>query len=650
MKQFKVTFYPEGREVVINSNQTLLDAASQAGIYINSICAGEGVCGKCKLIVREGKVFTPPTHLLTRLELQRSYVLACQTMLNSDVEVELPLETRLEEVQILTEGEKKRKFLDLFALVEKVESQEKLEKEFIYKLNPLVKKFYLEIPKPSLDDNLSYLQRIYREIKKREDYPILQTGLFNLKKLPELLNDANWNVTVTLGERNGTVELVQIETGNTTLKNFGVAIDIGTTTVAATLLDLNTARVIDTKANYNTQVSFGEDVISRIIYAEESEGLKKLNQAVVDNINGLITSLALENNVKLNDINIVMCAGNTTMSHLLIGLTPTSIRKEPYVPVVNFLPTLRASEIGIKINPRGLLANLPSVSSYVGGDITAGVLASGMNKDSDISILIDIGTNGEVVLGNNEWLVGCSCSAGPAFEGGGVKCGMRASRGAIQEVRINLKENQIQYKTIGDVKPRGICGSGLIDLMAEMLKEGIINRAGKINLELNQPRIRKTDQGVEFVIIFDKETEINQDIIITEDDIMNLIRSKAAMYVGTDFLLKKIGLSFNEIKNFYIAGGFGNYLNIKNSILIGLLPDISLDIFKFIGNSSLTGAKIALLSQEALEEAHKISQKLTNFELSIEANFMNEYTSALFLPHTDLRLFPNVSKKLNWSV
>lgn len=648
MAECNVVFFPEGKTVQVNKGQTLLEAAQMAGIYVHSICAGEGICGKCKVIVREGSVSTVPTSLLTREEIQRSFVLACQTTVNSDVEVELPLETRLEEVQILTETERKKRLVGLFGEAEEVESQEKLEKKLKFSISPLARKVYLELPEPSLDDNLSDLHRIYRELKRKEKFPVMQTGLANIKKIPSLLRASDWKVTVTLGRRNGTVELVQFEGGDTASRNYGVAIDIGTTTVVASLVDLNTGATVATKANYNTQVSYGEDVITRIIYAGEPNGLQRLNTAVVENINGLIGALVTDNNIKFSDITAVLASGNTTMIHLLLGIDPAYIRQEPYVPSANLMPVIRAAEIGIKINPRGLLAALPGVSSYVGSDITAGVLASGMTEFREITLLMDIGTNGEIVLGNSEWLMCASCSAGPAFEGGGVKCGMRASKGAIQSLKINHATDVIKYSTIGNVLPRGLCGSGLIDTLAELMRYRIIDRAGRINREMAWGRIIENEEGPEYILARQEESAIENPIVITENDIANIIRSKGAMFVGTEFLLKKAGLTFNDIHKFYIAGGFGNYLNIENAIIIGLLPDLPLEKFQFIGNSSLTGAKMSLVSKEAYERAVYIAENMTNFELSVEPGFMNEYTSALFLPHTNLELFPNVAGKLGW--
>jgi uncharacterized 2Fe-2S/4Fe-4S cluster protein (DUF4445 family) len=305
---------------------------------------------------------------------------------------------------------------------------------------------------------------------------------------------------------------------------------------------------------------------------------------------------------------------------------------------------MKASEVWVPINPEGLMGVMPCVSSYVGGDITAGVLASGMGDSSKVSMLMDLGTNGEIVLGNCEWLVCCSASVGPAFEGGGLKCGMRATNGAIQV--ISISNDHVDYSAIGNIKPRGICGSGVIDVLAELLRNRLIQPDGKFNTEKGSSKIRRTDDGEEFVIVRADESETGNDIVVTEYDISNLIKSKGAVYAAATILAKSVGVDFNDLDRIYIAGGFGNYLNIKNAIGIGLLPDLPLERFRFIGNSSLAGARMTLLSNHAFEKAHEIAEKMTYFELSVNPDFMDEFIAALFLPHTNQQLFPSVIKSI----
>ncbi|MCM8757969.1 MAG: ASKHA domain-containing protein, partial [Candidatus Omnitrophica bacterium] len=529
MEKFKVTFYPDNKTIEVEKGKTILSAAISAGVYINSSCGGEGVCGRCKVILKKGTVLSQPTGRLSLEERRHNIYLACLATIQSDLEVEIPEESRLI-FEKLSPEELGLRLKGLYAEVEEVESSMSiLENVFIH--SPLATKLYLELPPPDLNDKISDLERLYREIRKRHQIPIMQTGLANIRRLGEVLRSSNWKVTVTLGKRNGTVEVVLIEPGNTSKRNYGFAFDIGTTTIYGQLIDLNTKRILSTKVTYNKQAVFGPDVITRIIYAQEEDGLEKLHHAVVDVMNEMIQECIREHSIDLNDVSCVLCAGNTTMIHLLLKIDPSYIRREPYVPTANFVPTIRAAEAGIKINPRGLLSCIPGVSSYVGGDTVAGVLSCGIEREKDLSLLIDIGTNGEVVLGNRDFLISCAASAGPAFEGSGVSCGMRASSGAIQKVKVNPLNYEVKFSTIGDTKPKGICGSGYIDIIAEMLKAKIIDKAGKIILK-DHFRIRDSDYGKEFVIAFGNSTLSGQDIIINESDIENIKRAKAAIFAG----------------------------------------------------------------------------------------------------------------------
>lgn len=638
---YTVTFFhPHPTQIEVKKGRDLLSAAVEAGVYINSSCGGDGVCGRCKVIIKKGEVKTEPSGRISLEEREKGYVLSCQTTVHSDVEVEVPPESRLELDKISEEDAKLLRLKGIYSQAVDVDKGKDLIKKDLFIHSPLATKLYLELPPPTLTDTVSDLERLYREIRKIKDIPIMQTGLTNIKRLGRLFRESNWKVTVLLGKRNGTVEIISLEPGDTSYKNYGIALDIGTTTVVGQLVDLNTKQILGTKATHNKQVTFGSDVITRIIYATEEDGLEKLHHAVIDNINGIIQELAKENNVNLNDINGVVCAGNTTMVHLLLRVDPTFIRREPYVSTANFVPVIRAAEAGIKINPRGLLSCVPGVSTYVGGDITSGVLACGLNRKEELSMLIDIGTNGEIVLGNREWMVSCSASAGPAFEGSGVKCGMRATRGAIQRVEITDSE-RVKVNTIGNTKSKGICGSGYIDCLAELVKKGVIDRNGKFK-DGSSPRVRVGSEGKEFVLVFKEEEDLDYDIVITEADIENLKRSKGAIYAASSILLRKLNLSFKDVQQFFIAGGFGTYLDIDKAITIGLLPDLERSKFSFVGNSSIVGAREILLSYEAKKEAEKIAKKMTYIELSTEPTYMDEYVSALFFPHTDLTRFPTV--------
>jgi len=440
---------------------------------------------------------------------------------------------------------------------------------------------------------------------------------------------------------------VEVEGGDASERNYGVAVDVGTTTVVAHLVDLNTSETVARQATYNSQIQYGEDIISRIMFANTREKLDRLSSCVVRDINDLIAGLVGAADVSLQDVTYALCAGNTTMIHLLVGLTPSAIRLEPYVPTALAPPVVRAAEVGIRINPRGLLGCVPSVACYVGGDVVADVLVSGMALSEKPSMLLDIGTNGEIVLGNKDWLVCCSASAGPAFEGGGISCGMRATRGAIERLSMTKGGQVASYSVIGGGRPTGLCGSGLIDLVAEMMRNGgCLERNGMLTADHESQRVRDGEDGLEFVVVPASQTGTGKDIVVTQADLQNFIRSKGAIYHSAECLIEHFGLEFGELENIYISGGFGNYLDVREAVMIGLLPDCPVERFQFIGNGSVQGAKTMLLSRQALEEGEAIASKMTYIELSTDPKFMNEYTSALFLPHTDIEKFPSVRLEL----
>jgi uncharacterized 2Fe-2S/4Fe-4S cluster protein (DUF4445 family) len=639
MQKFTVIFLPDNLSILVEKDKTILAAAISAGVYINSNCAGDGICGRCKVVVNQGQVHSQPNGIITAQDKRSNIYLACLTTIHSDLEVLIPDSSRLN-FDKLTPEELEERLSGLYSKAEDIQSVKAKFEDKLFKHSPFATKIYLVLPEPTLTDSISDLERLYRALRSLGEFPLVTTGLFNIRQLGELLREYAWKITVTLGRRNDAVEIVLIEPGDTTGKNFGLCFDIGTTTISGQLVDLNSKKILGTKATYNPQAAFGSDVITRIVYAGKTDGLEKLHNAVSDTLNQIIEELAGEHKVSLFDVNCIVCSGNTTMIHLLLSMDPAHIRREPYVPTANFLPVLRAAEAGIKINPRGLLSCVPGVSSYVGGDTTAGVLSSGIYQKEAPCILIDIGTNGEIVLGNRDFLVACAASAGPAFEGSGVTSGMRASSGAIQKVSIDKNDFGVKYSTIQDKLPRGICGSGYIDLLSEMLDSGIIDKGGKIKAE--GKRIRSTDNGKEFVVCFKEEIRANADIVINEADIENLKRSKGAIYSATAILIKHIGMEFSAISKFFIAGGFGTYLDIEKAIRIGLLPDLERSKFIFIGNSSLAGSREILLSSQARDMADALAAKITYFELSVDSGYMEEYSQALFFPHTDLTKFPTV--------
>jgi uncharacterized 2Fe-2S/4Fe-4S cluster protein (DUF4445 family) len=381
---------------------------------------------------------------------------------------------------------------------------------------------------------------------------------------------------------------------------------------------------VDTEATYNSQINFGEDYIRRIIYAEENDAFDEMQNRIVNDVNGLIVTLAERNRVDLQDISAVICAGNTAMVHFLLNLDPRRIRREPYVASAGFVPPIRAAEAGIQINKRGLLYCLPSVAAYVGSDI------------------VDIGTNGEVVLGNEDWLVCASSSAGPAFEGSGVKHGMRAGAGAIERLSIR-PDGSAEFKTIGDNQPVGLCGSGLLDTLAELFVNDIIDRTGRFTADPSGNNyLSEGDDGLQYRLTC-PEGE-NHCIVITQADIDNLVRSKAGVFAAIKVLMESTQTKPEDLEAIYLAGGFGNFLNVRQAVIIGMLPDVPMDKIHFVGNTSIAGAKVVLLSRQALETAEKIADSMAYFDLMSHPNYMDEFIRAKFLPHTDLSLFPSVQK------
>lgn len=638
---FKVTFLPYNATVEVRNGTTVLEAAHKANIYINSICGGDGICGKCKVIVDKGNVESRPATNLKREEIQQNYILACDSRVVGDLQILIPNESRLEGSKILSD-EDARRFVSVLSDKDGVSR---------FDMEPLTKRVFLELDAPSMDDNMADHDRLYQAVVEKTSLAAdsLQTGYRVLKSIPGVLRESDWRVTATLGVRGKVNELIELQPGDESVDNLGVAVDVGTTTIVAHLIDLNSLKPIDSEATYNSQMKYGEDYIQRIIYSLQNDALDDMQGSVTRDINGLIEILVKNNSKSLHDITAVVCSGNTAMVHFLLALDPGNIRREPYIPSANNIPVIRAAEVGIAINRRGLLYVLPSVAAYVGSDITAGILAVGLNESDELSLFIDIGTNGEVVLGNKEWMMCCSASAGPSFEGSDISHGMRAAHGAIEKIAICKNDDgfDVECKTIDNAGARGICGSGLLDCVAHLVRNGIIDRTGKFQKDLNDPRLRETEDGFEFVIVWQPETDIKTDIVITQADISNLIRSKAAIYAAVSTLLKSMEMSPGDVEKVYIAGGFGNYLDVKSAITIGMLPDMDHSRINFVGNTSVAGAKLTLLSKDAFAACTGLASGMTYFDLMGNNGFMDEFISSNFLPHTNMAEFPSVANEIN---
>ena len=631
MDKVTVLFFPDNLVAHVDHGTSLLRAAALAGVELKSNCGGDGTCGRCLVKVKDGHVKMKNMDNLSARAKQTGLVLACQTLVDGNVVIDIPKDSRLNEHQVL---------LDEKQIL--VEIDEELAAEYAFK--PICRRVELTLTEPTLTENVSDWTRLQAVLRQELDCGDIHISLPVLRKLADVLRAGNWQVTATIAQLNGCAEVMHVDPGHTVNHAYGLAIDIGTTTVVSHLIDLDTGLTLGKKGTYNKQARYGDDVITRMIHAsDKQDGLDDLHNAVIDTINQLIDELLEQSQVNGADVHMSMVAGNTTMTHLFLGLTPKYIRLEPYIPLASTTPTVRAGELGLHINPAAFVACFPSVASYVGGDIVAGTLVTNMAKADEIILFIDIGTNGEMVLGNRDWLVSAACSAGPAFEGGGITFGMRAMKGAIEYVEIDHGTYDVRVSTIGRMKAMGICGSGLIDCLAKFLDVGIIDRAGKMQHDIATPRMRQGDDGWEFVLVSGKETECGKDIIVTENDVKNLLRAKGAVYAGIRCMLNAVQLTEEMIDKVLIAGGFGNFINIRDAVTIGLLPDLPPEKYMFIGNASVKGARMALLSQDAYHAAQALGKSMTYLELSVGNDFMDEFMSALFLPHTDIALFPSVT-------
>ncbi|MFL7813799.1 MAG: ASKHA domain-containing protein [Anaerolineales bacterium] len=630
---YSVKFDIAEEAVEVPAGSMLTAAAEKAGIEINQPCGGQGRCGQCAVQVTSGNVRRRSTMRLSAEDVEQGYAIACQTVIEGDITVVVPPQEKIQ--QHLTTGQSA-------ADVTVPDGYQPDEAQVIHRVP-------LELKPPSMEDQTSDWARLRTALLGATGLDELDISLPVLQKLPGILRDHNWQLTPVLYagdslQKGGRAEVIDLLPGLIAPDQplWGAAVDIGTTTVKVMLVDLISGEPKGQASEYNAQIARGEDVISRIIFASKGSGGQTLRELVLETINQLLEQACRRAKARPEEIYHTVVAGNSTMIHLLLQIPPSSIRLAPYVTVANHIPVLSAQEAGLKCWPEGKVTCLPGVASYVGSDITAGVLSSGVIESAQITLFLDVGTNGEMVLGSNEWLVTCACSAGPAFEGAGVLHGMRATTGAIDEVWINTDTLEASWRVIGGGKPRGLCGSALISLLAEMLMTGVINKSGRFDFTRDTKRIRKGTHGGEYVVCWADESDIGEDIIITEVDIDNLMRAKAAIFAGFSVLGDSVGMPLEAVERVLIGGGFGQYINVEKAVQIGLLPDMPWEKFKFLGNTSLKGAYLALLDKKNREEIYQIASKMTYIELSADNRFFDAFTSAMFLPHTDMTLFPSV--------
>ncbi len=623
-----VRFEPSGEAVSVDASTSLLEAANNAGVRISSPCGGRGVCGACRVLIKEGRTESSHSGKLSNADFAIGIRQACQSRAISDLVVEVLPTAQLDCARPTRETSPQTIGSALSATKP---------------LEPMVSKVYVELPPPSLGDNASDLSRLLKGVQATGNLRPLDVSLEVIRELSTVLRASNWQLTTTLLQTHNQTRIIRVEPGDTRNINLSFAFDIGTTAVRGQLLDLAQGQVLAEAIDYNGQISYGADVISRILHCQNQGGLAKLQQAVVATINKLIQEMINRCGAELKHVNHILVAANTVMVHLLLSLDPQYLRLSPYVPTVSEVPLVLGRALGLDVPPHLYVSTMPSVASYVGGDVVSGIIGTGIYRQEKTTLYIDIGTNGEIVAGNRDWMVTAAASAGPTFEGGGIQCGMLATSGAIDGFEFGKETSEPIITTIGNERPRGICGSGLINIAAALLRSGFISQNGKFNQEKKSARLRSGADSWEYVLVQGSESQTGRDIVITEIDLDNLIRAKAAIFAGCQTLIKAIGSGFSNLDQVVIAGTFGTHMNIESAVAIGLLPDLPRERFIFTGNGSLLGARLCSFSAALFRDAEQVARLMTNIELSENADFMTNYVAALFLPHTNMReLFPSV--------
>ncbi len=644
MAEHQVAIQGQPQPIRVPTGTLLVEAIERSDISLTQPCGGQGRCGRCVVKVDAGAVRMRSTLRLAPEDLEQGYALACQSVIEADVHVVVPPQEKIE--RLLTS--------------DRTAIEVEVPVEYDPRRHQAIQRVALDIQPPGPDyqrDDWTRLQNALRSWREETGLPHtshpVRVALPLLARLGHVLRGANWQVAAVLDTHSWDLpeapdRLIDLQPAPISENQplWGVALDIGTTTITLWLVDLINGKVRAQLAEYNGQVARGEDVISRIIYASKNDGGREMQSLVLKTINDLIELACKRVGARPEEIVKAVVSGNTTMIHLFLGIPAATIRLSPFVPAANHFPLLQAGETGLNIHPAATIDCLPGVASYVGADITAGVLSSGLYQTDRVTLFMDIGTNGEMVLGCKDWLVTCACSAGPAFEGAGVQDGMRATKGAIEEVWINGHTYEPTIRVIGGTKPRGLCGSGLISLLAELFLTGVVDKGGNINLHLDSTRVRKGDHGPEYVLVWKEEAAHGRDIVITRVDIDNLLRAKAAVYAGFTVLSERVGVPLETVEQVLVGGAFGQYINVEKAIEIGLLPDLPWDRFHFLGNTSVQGAYRALLDWRLRHKVEKIADGMTYVELSADNAFYEAFTSALFLPHTDLSRFPSVASAM----
>ena len=639
-KKVIIDFEPISRRVFITSDKTVYDLLSDLSIRIRSICNGSGTCGKCRVLIQKGnEFFNLPTKTekehLDQIELDKAWRLACQVRLDLkkldlmdkgdeyQFRIFLPNELMLEDFNILTTGVSKG--VDLLSTI---------------------KKYYLEVDKPNLEEPQPDYERIVSKLISLETHltKMSQVSIdFEiLNDLPNILRENNHKITVALWQKS---LIISCEPGNTVKENYGIAFDIGTTTIVGYLINLNNGKICAVDSKLNSQTAFGEDIITRITaIKEESDNLYKLNAIVINDLNDIILDTCRQANISPAQIYEATIVGNTVMHHIFLGINPINIGLSPFIPVIQKSLNVKASKLNLNISKNGNVFTAPIIAGFVGADTIGVILASNVDQEKELTLVIDIGTNGEIIIGNRKVLAVGSCAAGSALEGAHISDGMRAAAGAIDSINIDPKNLEVSYSTIRNKKPIGICGSGLVDAIAEMLKSKIITRSGSFNKTITtHERFIKIDKFPEFIIAKREETSLNKDITITQDDIRQLQMAKAAFYSGAKLILNKLGANL-KIQQIFLAGAFGSYINVKNAKFIGMIPDIQDEKIHQIGNAAGMGAQHCLLNKELRNKAQELLNRILYVEIAIEEGFQKEYVEAMYFPHYRIDYFPSLKE------
>ena len=639
----KIIFRIEGGEdvsIFAADGENLLSLARKSNIAIDAPCSGNGSCGKCRVRLLTGSLDGEPSRHISAEESAQSWRLACASSVNGDAVLLIPetafsYQNHIKTTSISSDIET----AVYYSLIHSLEAAGMAQGGSIRSVN-------IRLNPPTLDDTMPDNERLSRSVSSVLGVECVSLPYSVLQTMPEFLRDNDFDVCCVARITVDSAEILDLLPGGEEKAYVcGLAVDIGTTTVSGLLVDMETGEILATANAGNGQIRYGADVINRIIEQRKPGGVAGLQKAIItDTLLPMISDMCAVAGIPLSRIYQMTVASNTTMNHLLLGINANFLRTEPYIPAFFELEPFDPSQLGVILAPTAKMGVAPNIGSYVGGDITAGTLASMIWDSPELSVLIDLGTNGEIVFGNNEFLMSCACSAGPAFEGGDISCGMRAADGAIEACIIDAATMEPSITVIGGGKPVGLCGSGLIDAVAGLFRAGIINGKGKFKRE--GERIRRDNYGIgSYIIAFARDSAINRDIVITETDLDNFIRAKGAVFSAIVSLTKPLGFTLDDIGRVIVAGGIGSGINIKNAVCIGMLPDLSEDRFSYIGNSSLTGAYAMLVSSGAGEFLRELAKSMTYIELSTQPGYMDAFIAACFLPHTDETLFPSIKSE-----